>query len=108
MEGAVVKLYVHVVNFLIRAELWYEETGVRCLIYALAKPAELRYDDIVGDIQRCPAEIDHLSAAGAWSEQRDMNIVLRELSQSQRNMESLVIEVRKLCIGKALRLAMEL
>ncbi|KAI0451736.1 hypothetical protein F5B21DRAFT_527538 [Xylaria acuta] len=98
MKEAVVKLYVHVINFLTRAKAWYEETRFRRIINSLARPAELRYDDIVEDIEKCTAEIDHLSTAGARAEQRDMHLQLRELNQAQLKIEILVTEIRKLCI----------
>jgi type IV secretory pathway VirD2 relaxase len=100
MKGAVVQLYVHIINFLLRAKSWYEENRFRRIVNAIARPTELRYDDIVQDIENCTMEIDHLSTAGARAEQRDMHLKLQELSQNQQKMEALITDVRKLCIGK--------
>ncbi|KAI0490224.1 hypothetical protein F4859DRAFT_520052 [Xylaria cf. heliscus] len=98
MKEAVVKLYVHIINFLIRAKAWYEETCFRRIINGFARPAELRYNDIIEDIEKCTAEIDHLSTAGARAEQRDMHLQLRELNQNQLKMEGLLVDLRKLYI----------
>lgn len=101
MKEAVVQLYVHIINFLARAKNWYEESNLRRRINTFSRPAELRYDDIIQEIEHSTAEIDHLSTAGARAEQRDMHLELRELSQRQIKFEGWAMEIRRLCIDMA-------
>ena len=105
MEEVVAQLYAHIVNFFIRAKDWYEECRLRLAITALVRPAKLRYDDIIQDIEVCTREIDLLSTAGAQAEQRDIHLELQALRQrqndsDQREKESrmVLLEIRQLCI----------
>jgi hypothetical protein len=107
MKDAVAQLYAHIINFLIRAKDWYEEGKLRHAINAFARPAKLRYDDIIQDIEACRKEIDQLSTASAHAEQRDIHLELQELSRRQaeadrREEESrtVLMEIRNLCICK--------
>ncbi|CAG8954559.1 hypothetical protein HYFRA_00004476 [Hymenoscyphus fraxineus] len=114
MKRAVAQLYAHIINFLIRAKDWYEESKLRHMINAFARPAKLRYDDIIKEIESCTKEIDQLSTASARAEQRDIHLELRELSRRQKEAEwrkderdrkaeedstKVLLEIRQLCIS---------
>ncbi|KAH7026712.1 uncharacterized protein B0I36DRAFT_331181 [Microdochium trichocladiopsis] len=98
MKEAVVQLYAHIINFLIRSKSWYDESKLQRMVNAITRPAELRYDDIIQDIERCKAVIDCLSTAGARAEQRDMHLKIQELGASQAKVEGVVNEIRRMCI----------
>jgi hypothetical protein len=106
MKEAVAHLYALIINFLIRAKDWYEEGKLRHAMNAFARPAKLRYDDIILDIEMWTKEIDQLSTASARAEQRDIHLELKELSrrQDEREKESrmVLLEIQKLCICKSL------
>jgi len=108
IKDAVAQLYAHIINFLIRAKDWYEEGKLRHALNAFARPAKLRYDDIIQDIESCTKEIDQLSMASARAEQRDIHLELQEVSRRQaeadrREKESraVLMEIKKLCICKS-------
>ncbi|CAH0051788.1 unnamed protein product [Clonostachys solani] len=98
MRDAVVNLYVHLINFLIRARAWYEEGTARHIINAFARPVELRYHDLIQEIESCTREIDILSTAGARAEQRDMHLEIQRIGRSQQETDVILAEIRKLCI----------
>lgn len=107
MKEAVAQLYAQIINFLIRAKDWYEEGKLRHAINAFARPAKLRYDDIIQNIEVCTKEIDQLSTAGARAEQRDIHLELQELrrrqedaAQREKECSMVLLEIRKLCICK--------
>jgi hypothetical protein len=107
MKEAVAQVYAHIINFLIRAKDWYEEGKLLHVINSFARPAKLRYDDIIQDIEICTKEIDRLSTASARAEQRDIHLELQELSRRQedsdrREKESkrMLLEIRQLCLCK--------
>jgi hypothetical protein len=108
MKEAVALLYAHIINFLIRAKDWYEEGKLRHAINSFARPAKLRYDDIIKEIEGCTKDIDNLAISSARAEQRDIHLELQELSRRQTELDRregetkrTLLEIRQLCICKS-------
>jgi hypothetical protein len=76
-KDAVAQLYASIINFLIPAKDWYEESNLRHAIIAFARPTKLRYDGIIYDIEACTRGTDQLSTASAHAEQRDIHLELQ-------------------------------
>jgi hypothetical protein len=66
-------LYAHIIRFLLRALEWYEEGSWKRAIHAVTKPAALRYNDIINDINRTTDKIMAHATAGSQAEQRDIH-----------------------------------
>ena len=79
MQSTVALLYAHIVHFLIRALQWYEEGKLKRALHSITKPAALRYDDLIKDIQRDARSIASHAVTSSQAEQRDMHVELREL-----------------------------
>lgn len=96
MKRAVAELYAHIIRFAIRAQDWYQQNKLRHIWGSLARPAELRYDDLIADIEGCTKEVNQLAAAGAQAEQRDIHLELQELSKRQNYSDTVLLDMKQL------------
>lgn len=80
MKQTIAMLYAHIMKFLIRALEWYEESRLARALLAITKPAALRYDDILRDIQKATRKVAEVAVASSQAEQRDMHEELLELT----------------------------
>ncbi|KAI1169753.1 hypothetical protein F4777DRAFT_571936 [Nemania sp. FL0916] len=78
MGTAVARLYANIMEFLVRAQEWYEEGKLKHMIHSLTRPVELRYGDLLEDISRCTNQIKSLSVSGQQAEIRDMHTGIDE------------------------------
>lgn len=101
MKQAISELYAHIVRFLIRAHDWYQESKSRHFIHSLTRPIELRYSDIIDEIESSTRTVDILAAAGAQAEQRDVHLKLQELDQRQKDSNIYLHEMRQLMISRS-------
>jgi hypothetical protein len=79
MQQTVAMLYAHIVRFLIRAMEWYEESRLTHVLHSITRPASLRYDDLIKEIQRETKSITDHALASSQAEQRDMHNAIREI-----------------------------
>ncbi|KAL9619292.1 MAG: hypothetical protein Q9160_006057 [Pyrenula sp. 1 TL-2023] len=93
MRIAVAQLYANIVRFLIRSLDWYQHDKARHAWEALARPAELRYNDLIEEIEACAKEIENLASAGAQAEQRDIHLGLQRLRKRQAMSEDVLLDV---------------
>ena len=100
MKQAVAELYAHVIRFLIRAQDWYQESRPLHILHALTRPVELRYADIIGDVDRCTSSVYGLASAGAQAEQRDIHLELQEMASKQKATDAILLEVRQIVISE--------
>ncbi len=100
IKEAIAQLYSHVIRFFIRAQDWYQQGKLRHAWDSFARPAELRYNDLIQQIEDCTKEVDNLATAGARAEQRDIHLELRELTKKQKESETLLLEMRDFMICK--------
>lgn len=80
VKQAVSVLYAHIIKFLLRALEWYEEGKIAHAFHSITKPAALRYDDLIKDIQRATQSIANLAITSSQAEQRDIHHELRALT----------------------------
>ena len=81
MHQAVALLYAHIVRFLVRALEWYEEGRVAHTLHSITRPASLRYEDLIKDIQRDTQSITSHTIASSQAEQRDMHREIRAIQK---------------------------
>ena len=105
MKQVVSELYALVIRFLIRARDWYQESKPMHVLHSLTRPVELRYADLVDDIEVCTRVIYRIASAAAQAEQRDMHLRMQELVRRQMDSNAVLEEVRSLLISKS-RLSM--
>ena len=98
MKQAVAELYAHIIGFLVRAQDWYQENTLKHILHSFTRPAELRYADIIKDIEICTRSVDSLAAAGAQAEQRDIHLQVQELLKRQKESDTVLLEMRKTII----------
>ena len=100
MKQAVADLYAYILRFLIRAQGWYQESGLLHALHSFTRPAELRYADIIEEIEACTRTVDSLASAGAQAEQRDMHLKLQALIDRQGAFDFLLREMCEKLISK--------
>ena len=99
LKQAVSELYALIIQFLIRAQDWYKESKLMHALHSLTRPVELRYSDLIEDIEGRTRTIYSFASAAAQAEQRDMHIELQELVTRQKNSDAVLKEVRSLLIS---------
>ena len=99
MKQAVSELYAHIVRFLIRAQDWYEENKLLHAFHSFTRPVELRYADIIEEVEACTQSVYGLATAGAQAEQRDIHLELQEVRKTQNESVSFFVEMRQLMIS---------
>jgi hypothetical protein len=90
MKDTIVTLNCYVIIFLCRALDWYKSSSLSRTIQSFTRPAALRYDDLIQDINRTLARVTDLSVAGGQAEQRDMHNEMRQEYDVQQKFRSTV------------------
>ncbi|KAF2199214.1 hypothetical protein GQ43DRAFT_357258, partial [Delitschia confertaspora ATCC 74209] len=93
MNLTIATLYVHIISFLVRALEWYEESKLKRAIHPITKPAALRYNDFIKEIQRCTRTVYDLAAASSHVEQRDIHHQIRYPVSAVQCLEGAVREI---------------
>jgi hypothetical protein len=99
MKKAVANLYAQLIRFLLRAESWYQRSRIGRAWESLAHPVELRYADILDNINMRTQEVHSLAQAASQAEQRDVHLEVMDLSRKQNASEAVLLEVRMKLIG---------
>lgn len=73
MEAALSRLYTCILMFFRLCARWYNRSPLGRLWSALKDPFELKYKDLLGDIELCSNLIDNLANAGARVEIRNVH-----------------------------------
>lgn len=100
MRHAVAQLYAHIMRFFIRAVKWYSASKAHHIWDSLARPVELRYADILGDIEISTKEVENLATAASWAEQRDVHLEILKLARRMEESELVLTDVRQLMVCK--------
>lgn len=94
MKKAIAVLYSIIVKFLLRATEWYESSRISRALQSIARPAALRYDDLIADIDKSTRKVWDLSAAGSQAEQRDMHGTLRQIREDNKVLRDQLNDMR--------------
>jgi hypothetical protein len=92
MQKTIATLYALIMKFLLRALEWYEQSTLSRAIQSFTRPAALRYDDLIQDIEHTSKKVDQLSVAGSQAEQRDMHYKLQEVHDQQVHLHDHLAE----------------
>lgn len=52
MQQAIAQIYARIIRFLVRAQRWYESRATRHILHTIERLTELRFKDIIEDINR--------------------------------------------------------
>lgn len=91
MKRAIAELYAYVIKFLIRAHNWFQETKLQHAWHAISRPPEMRYADLIEEIEMRSKTIESLTIAGGQAEQRIMH---RKLDAEGERVMTLETEIR--------------
>ncbi|KAH7397488.1 hypothetical protein BKA66DRAFT_454442 [Pyrenochaeta sp. MPI-SDFR-AT-0127] len=94
MKFAIAVLYSHIIKFLLRATEWYESSRMSRAVQSITRPAALRYDDLIADIEKSTRKVCDLSAAGSQAEQRDMHSTLYEVHKANKDLQDQLSDVQ--------------
>jgi hypothetical protein len=103
MTDAVEGLYAHIIRFLIRAHDWYQEGTLRHIVHSVTRPADLRYHDVLEDIEAGSRNIEQLAIAGSQVELRQMHTILKLMADRVERSESTILEMRCMMISKSMK-----
>jgi hypothetical protein len=98
MKSAVAELYAYIIRFCIRAQDWYQEGKLRHMVHAITRPVELRYADLIEEIERCSRNVEGIALAGSQAEQRDIHVGVQDLIKLQQASDKTLLEVKQLMI----------
>lgn len=90
MKNVIVSLNCHIITFLCRALDWYRSGSLSRTMQSITRPAALRYDDLIRDINKTLSQVTDLSQAGSQAEQRDMHEEMRQEYHAQKDFRSVV------------------
>jgi hypothetical protein len=90
MKDTIVTLNCYVITFLCRALDWYKSSSLLRTFQSITRPAALRYDDLIQDINKTLARVTDLSLAGGQAEQRDMHNEMRQEYHVQQDFRMTV------------------
>ena len=100
MTDAVEGLYAHIIRFSIRAHDWYREGTLRHIVHSVTRPADLRYHDVLENIQAGSRNIEQLAIAGSQVELRQMHTILKLMADRVERSESTILEMRCMMISR--------
>lgn len=81
MREALSEVYAIVIRFLIRAKDWLEEGKLMRAVHSVTRPSELRYDDLLEELQIATQNSTRIAITASQAEQRDMHLTLLEVKQ---------------------------
>ena len=103
MLATVSELYAILIRFFIRAKDWFEEGRLSRALHSITRPAELRYGDLITEIEICSRNIESLANGASQAELRDTRLELlqmrKEMRVHQEESQSLLRELKRLNIG---------
>lgn len=100
MTTTVEGLYSHIIQFLLRAHVWYQEGTLKHILHSVTRPFELRYQDLLHQIDGCSREIEQMAVSGSQFELREVHSSLKIMAARMERTESTMIEMRTLLASK--------
>lgn len=106
MKSCLADTYANVIRFLIRVHDWFETTTFTRAVQSITRPTELRYDDLLEEIQISTHRIETLAVTAAQAELRDTHIIViatraeqQETQAQMREMHMTIKGMEQLMIG---------
>jgi hypothetical protein len=80
MKLAVAELYAYIMKFLIRAQKWHQENPIKHAWHSISRPVEIRYNDLLAEIDVRSQLVYDLTIAASQAEQRVMHGKIEAMS----------------------------
>lgn len=93
MRSALEDLYAYLIKFFIRAFDWFQENPFQHILHSITRPPELRYKDLLDDIDCHSRRLDQLATSGSQAEVRAIHIEIADTRTT-------VMEMKKMMAGK--------
>ncbi|KAI1466491.1 uncharacterized protein F4812DRAFT_465756 [Daldinia caldariorum] len=104
IKRVIVAIYAQILEFLLRALKWYQESRIKRALHSITRPAELYWNDIQNTIVALSKYMYQLAAFSSYAELRDMHMAALESShENKQRMDQLsnkIEELRALIINR--------
>ncbi|KAF1969108.1 hypothetical protein BU23DRAFT_653787 [Bimuria novae-zelandiae CBS 107.79] len=90
MKDTIVTLNCHIMTFLCLALDWYTSSSFSRAVQSVTRPAALRYQDVIEDINKTLVKVTDLATVGSQAEQRDMHEEMRNEKHVQQDFRASV------------------
>lgn len=100
MKQAVAELYAHIIKFFIRTQSWHQENWVKHAWHSISRPVELRYSDLLSEIEMRSQMVHELTIAGSQAKQRVMYRKMDEVAQRSLARDSGMVQIKDLLSSK--------
>ncbi|KKO98166.1 hypothetical protein THAR02_09727 [Trichoderma harzianum] len=107
IRQVIVEIYVHILQFLLRALSWYRESKLTHMLQALTRPAELRYGDILADISSLSDTMSKMAVDSSHAEQRDMHRCITQILHEQKLSLESITELKTAVLDMKLSMVTE-
>ncbi|KAK2613560.1 hypothetical protein N8I77_000467 [Diaporthe amygdali] len=92
MKLAFEDLYAHLIKFFIRAFDWFRESSFEHILHSITRPPELRYKDLLDDIDCHSRRLDQLATTGSQAEVRAIHIEIADTRAVIMEMKKMMAE----------------
>lgn len=92
MKSALADLYAYTIKFFIRAIEWFRENPFQHILHSITRPPELRYKDLLEDIESQSRRLDQLAASGSQAEVRAIHLELSDTRTAVMDMRKMMAE----------------
>ncbi|KAF1848142.1 uncharacterized protein K460DRAFT_333887 [Cucurbitaria berberidis CBS 394.84] len=83
MKAAMAELYAIIIRFLVRAQDWLQESSLSRALHSITRPAKLRYDDLIEEIELRLQNVTAFATAASQAEIRDMRLEIMAMRDQQ-------------------------
>lgn len=90
MKQTVAQLYAYLMVFFTRAWKWYQEGAMKHMLHSITQPADIRYKDILDNIEECSRRIDQWAVSSAQADIRDMHTLQQNLQMDVQDINGLL------------------
>lgn len=90
MESALENVYAYLIKFFIRAIQWYQESPLQHILHSITRPPELRYHDLLEEIDCHSRRIDQLAISGSQAEVRAMHVEINDARATLMDMKKMM------------------
>lgn len=94
MQGAVSRLYAHVLSFLQEAVQWYNKGSFRRAIGSIFRPYPLAFQETVLDIKACTKAVDAIANTSSHAEIRSLTLAMKARDEKLHDVQMRMIEQR--------------
>ncbi|KAG6358337.1 hypothetical protein INS49_014221 [Diaporthe citri] len=92
MKSALENLYAQLIKFFIRAIQWLQESPLQHILHSITRPPDLRYKDLLEDIDCHSRRIDQLAVSGSQAEVRAIHMEVVDARATVMDIKKMMAE----------------